>query len=126
VKGAAVLSFLERKGQRVFKRYGFSAEGEAQAGCPAVAQAKDYQPQVLERGRVASALEAVCQNMRQRGLAEALVAEVERQAPAAVYESAADTVNIHIDEVGVKKQKARRSELMTASTAMDPPGTSAQ
>ncbi len=35
-------SFLERKGQQVFERYGFSAEGESQAGCPAVAQAKDY------------------------------------------------------------------------------------
>jgi hypothetical protein len=54
-----VLSFLEHKGQQVFKRYGFSAEGEPQAGCPAVAQAKDYQPQVLETARVASALEAV-------------------------------------------------------------------
>ena len=98
-----MLSFLERKGQQVFERYGFSAEGEPQAGCPVVAQAKDYQPQVLERGRVASALEAVCQDMRQQGLAEAVVAEVERQAPAAVYESAADTVNIHIDEVGVNR-----------------------
>jgi hypothetical protein len=122
-EGAGVLSFLERKGQQVFERYGFSAEGESQAGCPAVAQAKDYQPQVLETARVASALEAVCQDMRQRGLAEVLVAEIERQAPAAVYESAADTVNIHIDEVGVKKQKAQRSEPMTASAATDPPGS---
>jgi hypothetical protein len=123
-EGAAVLSFLERKGQQVFERYGFSAEGESQAGCPAVTQAKDYQPQVLETGRVAFALAAVCQDMCQRGLAEALVAEVERQAPTAVYESAADTVNIHIDEGGVKKQKAQRSEPMTVSavTLSDPPG----
>jgi len=118
-----VLSFLERKGQQVFERYRFSAEGESQAGCPAVAQAKDYQPQVLETARVASALKAVCQDMRQRGLAEVLVTQIERQAPAAVYESAADTVNIHIDEVGVKKQKAQRSEPMTASAATDPPGS---
>ncbi len=66
----------------------------------------------------------MCQDMCLRGLAEVLVAEVERQAPAAVYESAADTVNIHIDEVGVKKQKAQRSEPMTASAATDPPGSS--
>jgi hypothetical protein len=66
-------SFLERKGQQVFERYGFSAEGDPGVGYPAVAQAKDYQPQVLERGRVASALEAVCQDMRQRGLAEVLM-----------------------------------------------------
>ena len=79
-----MLGFLERKGQQVFERYGFSAEGESQAGCPAVRQAKDYQPQVLQTGRVASALEAVCQDMRQRELAEAVVAEVGRQAPAAV------------------------------------------
>lgn len=119
-----MLSFLERKGQRVFERYGLSAEGDPAAGCPAVTQAKDYRPRVLETGRVAAALEAVCQDMRQRGLAEALVAEVERPAPAAVYESAADTVNIHIDEVGVKKQKAQRSEPMTvwAVTLSDPPG----
>lgn len=122
-EGAAVLSFLERKGQQVVERYGFSAQGDPAAGCLVVAQAKDYQPPVLETDRVASALEAVCQDMRQRGLAEALVAEVERQAPTAVYESAADTVNIHIDEVGVKKQKAQRSEPMRVLAAMDPPGS---
>jgi hypothetical protein len=57
------------------------------------------------------------------GLAEAPGAEVERQAPTAGYESAADTVNIPIDEVSVKKQKAQRSEPMTALAAMDPPGS---
>jgi hypothetical protein len=91
-----------------------------------VAQAQDYQPQVLETARVASALEAVCQDMRQQGLAEVVVAEIGRQAPAAVYESAADTVNIHIDEVGVKKQKAQRSEPMTASARRICPAASAR
>lgn len=113
-EGAAVLSFLERKGQQVFEQPGFSAVGEPSVGCQAVSQAEAYQPQVQEARTVTSALATVCQDMRQQGLA-------------AGYESAADTVNIHLDDVGVKEQKAQRSDPVTepAATLSDPPARTA-
>jgi hypothetical protein len=77
-EGAAVLSFLERKGQQVFEQHGFSAVGEPSAGCQAVGQAEAYQPQVQEARTVTSVLATVCQDMRQRGLAEVLVGEVQQ------------------------------------------------
>src|SRR5918992_5983242 len=122
-EGAAVLSFLECKGQQVFEQHGFSAVGEPSAGCQAVSQAEAYQPQVQEARTVTSVLATVCQDMRQRGLAEVLVGEVQQQGLAAGYESAADTVTIHLDDVGVKEQKAQRSDPMTepAATLSDPP-----
>jgi hypothetical protein len=119
-EGAAVLSrhhvqgctysFLERKGQQVFEQHGFSAVGEPSAGCQAVSQAEAYQPQVQEARTVSAALATVCQDMRERGLA-------------AGYESAADTVTIHLDDVGVKEQKAQHGDPVTepAVTLSDPP-----
>jgi hypothetical protein len=126
-EGAAVLSFLERKGQQVFEQHGFSAAGEPSTGCQAVSQAEAYQPQVQEARTVTSALATVCQDMRQRGLAEALVVEVQQRGLAAGYESAADTVTIHLDDVGVKEQKAQRGDPVTepAATLSDPPARTA-
>ena len=136
-EGAAVLSrhhvqgctysFLERKGQQVFEQPGFSAAGEPSAGCQAVSQAEAYQPQVQEARTVTSALATVCQDMRQRGLAEMLVVEVEQRGLAAGYESAADTVTIHLDDGGVKEQKAQRSDPVTepAATLGGPPARTA-
>src|ERR671914_244432 len=122
-EGAAVLSFLECKGQQVFEQHGFSAVGEPSAGCQAVSQAEAYQPQVQEARTVTSVLATVCQDMRQRGLAEVLVGEVQQQGLAAGYESAADTVTIHLDDVGVKEQKAQHGDPVTepAVTLSDTP-----
>ena len=83
-EGAAVLSFLERKGQQGFEQHGFSAAGEPSAGCQGVSQAQAYQPQVQEARRVTSALARVCQDMGQRGLAEMVVVEVQQRGLAGV------------------------------------------
>ena len=107
----------------MFEQHGFSAVGEPSAGCQAVSQAEAYQPQVQEARTVTSALATVCQDMRQRGLAEVLVVEVQQRVAATGYESAADTVNIHPDDMGVKEQKAQRGDpvMEPAATLSDPP-----
>jgi hypothetical protein len=56
-----------------------------------------------------------------------LVVEVQQRGLAGWYESAADTVNIHLDDVGVKEQKAQRGDPVTepAATLSDPPARTA-
>jgi hypothetical protein len=122
-EGAAVLSFLERKGQQGFEQHGFSAAGEPSAGCQGVSQAQAYQPQVQEARRVTSALARVCQDM----VAEMVVVEVQQRGLAGGYESAADTVTIHLDDVGVKEPKAQRRDPVTepAATLGEPPARTA-
>jgi hypothetical protein len=105
-EGAQGLDFLERHSQTVLQQHGFDAQGcPSEAAVVAVAAGVDGR---LEVATVEEQLTAVCQEMAARGLTPAQMAATRRRAAQAVYEDPTQCVNVAVDEVAVKKQKAHR------------------
>jgi hypothetical protein len=105
-EGAQVLDFLERHSQTVLQQHRFDAQGRpSEAAVAAVAAGTDGR---LEAATVEEQLTAVCQEMATRGLTLAQINAARSRAAKAVYEDPAQCVNVAVDDVTVKKQKAHR------------------
>jgi hypothetical protein len=112
-EGARVVDFLERHSQMVLQQHGFDAQGHpGEATVAAVAAGADGR---LETATVEEQLTAVCQEMAARGLTPAQISAARSRAAKAVYEDPAQCVNVAVDDVEVKKQKAHR-QCRTAPT----------
>ena len=105
-EGARVLDFLEQHSQAVLQGRGFDAQGRpSEAAVAAVEAGADSR---LEAATVAEQLTAVCQEMAARGLTPVQIAAARSRAAKAVYEDPTQCVNVAVDDVEVKKQKAHR------------------
>ncbi len=101
-----MLDFLERHSQTVLQQHRFDAQGRpSEAAVAAVAAGTDGR---LEAATVEEQLTAVCQEMATRGLTPAQINAARSRAAKAVYEDPAQCVNVAVDDVTVKKQKAHR------------------
>lgn len=107
-EGGKVIEFLDHHSEKVLRAHQFDAEGRPAASAPLVGELASFEPTRLSDSTVDEALAVVEQAMRQRGLAEALIEEVQQQNHGADYEHPRDTVTIAVDDVGVKEQKAER------------------
>ena len=117
-EGAQVLDFLERHSQTVLQQHGFDAQGHpSEAAVTAVAAGTDGR---LGATRVKKQLTALCQEMAARGLTPAQITAARRRAAQAVYEDPAQCVNVVVDDVEVKKQKAHRQRRTPPPAAVVP------
>lgn len=118
-EGARVLDFLERHSQTVLQRHEFDAQGRpSEAVVAAVEAGADSR---LEAAMVEKQLTAVCQEMEARGLTPAQIAAARSRAAKAVYEDPTQCVNVAVDDVEVKKQKAHRQRrTLSTSAAITP------
>ena len=107
-EGGKVIEFLDHHSEKVLSAHQFDLEGRPAASAPLVGELASFEPTRLSDSTIDEALAAVEQAMRQRGLAEELIEEVKQQNHGADYEQHHDTVNIAVDDVGVKEQKAER------------------
>jgi hypothetical protein len=106
-EGSRVLDFLERHSQSILQAHGFDAQGQPHAAPVAQAAATPYSSlsgKCLEQG-----LTAVCEAMQARGFSPEHIASVRTQSAGAVYEDPAQSTNVAIDDIEVKKQKAHRA-----------------
>ena len=124
-EGAAVLAFLDAESTRLLKRHGFSAEGSPLATA-AIGNEAESPPATLSREKVTAAWREVEERMQQQQMSAHQIQQVAQQQEA-VYEDPAETVNIHVDDVGVKEQKERRgTEQKSAPAGTSPsPGEDA-
>jgi hypothetical protein len=113
-EGTRVLSFLEHHSQSVLQAHGFDAKGQASE--VAVARFKAGTDKRLSARRVNQGLTGVCQEMAARGFSPAQIATVQSQAARAVHEDPAHCTNVAIDDVEVKKQKAKRERPAAPAT----------
>ena len=107
-EGRQIIALLACQSERVLRSHRFGADGCPEPGALQRRELESFEPARLNEQTVAEALASVEQAMRQRGLAEELIAEVQQQRHGADYEHHHDTVNIAVDDVGVKEQKAER------------------
>lgn len=107
-EGGKVIEFLDRHSEKVLSTHQFDGEGRPEPGAPLRAEVESFKPTKLSDKTVNEALASVEQAMRKRGLAEELIEEVKQHSHGADYEQRSDTVNIGVDDVGVKEQKAQR------------------
>ncbi len=108
-EGTKVIHFLERKSAEVLKSHHFTEDGTPDVECPVLCQIENCKPATLKKKEVASALAPVAQAMRKRGLSEELIDKVNQGVCSCDYEHPKEMVNISMDDVGVKEQKAERS-----------------
>lgn len=119
-EGAQVLDFLERHSQTVLQQHGFDGQGRpSEAAVAAVAAGTDGR---LEAAMVEQQLMVVCQEMEARGLTPAQIAAARSRAAKAVYEDPTQCLNVAVDDVEVKKQKAHRQRRTPSPPAASPPG----
>jgi hypothetical protein len=130
-EGEQVLAVLERHSQTVLQQHGFDTQGRpSEAAVAAVVAGRDRR---LKAATVEEPLTAVCQEMAARGLTPTQVAAARNRAIQAVYEDPAQCVNVAVDDVQVKQQKAHRQHrapptaaaiapLETAAPAATPAG----
>jgi hypothetical protein len=107
-EGRQVIEFLECHSERVLRSHRFDADGRPERSAPLCGEVESFVPTRLSEPTVNAALAVIEQTMRQRGLDEGLIEAVKQQRHGADYEQHHDTVNIAVDDVGVKEQKAER------------------
>ncbi len=107
-EGRQVMAFLDHHSGRVLKAHRFGANGCPEQSAPRFGEVESFVPSQLAERTVNEGLAVIEQTMRQRGLDDALIEAVQQQCHGADYEQRHDTVNIAVDEVGVKEQKAER------------------
>lgn len=107
-EGRQVIEFLDRHRERVLSAHRFDAEGRPEPAAPVLGELESFAPARLSEPTIDEALAAVEHAMRQRGLDEELIEEVQHHRRDADYEQRHDTVTIAVDEVGVKEQKVQR------------------
>jgi len=106
LEGMAVLKFLEMESACVLKEHGFAENGRPLPEA-AVLEEPTSLPPTLAREKVEEAWREVEQMMQKRGMPESQIQDAARQKEA-VYEDPRATVNVHVDDVGVKEQKEQR------------------
>ncbi len=109
-EGLKVIDFLQNKSQRILREHGFDAHGVAETQSPGREQTADTAAGVLEAESISRGLGTVCQAMQKRDISEQAVAEVREKAAERIDEKPEETVYIYLDDVGVKEQKAHRSD----------------
>lgn len=109
-EGQAVVDFLRIKTSQVLSDHEFTEGGAPEAGCEAVAELQRRRWPAPSANAVAAALGQVQEKMAERGLDETAQRAVAEQAKVAVLEQAEQSVNLYVDEIGVKRQKAHRDE----------------
>ncbi len=108
-EGRKVIEFLDHHSEKVLSTHQFDSEGRPQPDARLRAEVESFKPSKLNEQTLDEALVSVEQAMRQRGLDEELIEEVKQHSSHEVdYEQRHDTVNIAVDDVGVKEQKAER------------------
>jgi hypothetical protein len=118
-EGTAVLAFLDQESTRLLKRHGFTAAGTPLPKATA-SNERESPPATLSREKVEEAWQEVEQRMQKQQMSASHIRQAAQQ-QAAVYEDPAETVNIHVDDVGVKEQKERRgSEEAREAVAASP------
>jgi len=118
-EGRKVIEFLDRHSEKVLSRHQFDGAGHPESGAPLRAEVESLTPSQLSDKTVNEALASVEQAMRRRGLGEEPIAEVQQQSHGADYEQRGDTINIGVDDVGVKEQKAERVHQRGRSAAAE-------
>ena len=118
-EGTRVLSFLDRHSESVLQSHGFDVQGQPPG--PVVAEVKAGTDRRLSTEEVNQGLTVVCQQMEVRGFSPEQISTVETQATEAVYEDPAHCVNVAIDDVTVKKQKAQRERPRAAASEAPAP-----
>jgi hypothetical protein len=119
-QGAKVIQFLERKSDEVLRASHFQEDGTFEEGCPVVKEMEGIHAAHLLEKEVKDAMETVGQAMRRRGFSEELIGEVSQKSRVADYEQGENTVNIFMDDVGVKEQKEERvKDVADAEKAQD-------
>jgi hypothetical protein len=121
-EGVKVIEFLDRHSAQVLSAHRFGHDGRPEADAPLLGEVESFEPARLSEKTIDAALASVEHAMRQRGLAEELIEEVKHHSHGADYEQRNDTVNIALDDVGVKEQKAERVRQggLSATAAADP------
>jgi len=114
-EGTAVLAFLDKESGRILKSHGFSAEGTPLPKAT-IGNAAESPPATLSREKVAEAWRKVEERMHEQQMSASHIAQAAQQQEA-IYEDPAETVNIHVDDVGVKEQKEQRGTEERSETA---------
>ena len=118
-EGRQVMAFLDRHSERVLRSHCFDADGRPERSAALCGEMESFMPTRLSEPTVNAALTLIEQTMRQRGLEEELIEAVKQQRHGADYEQHPDTVNIAVDDIGVKEQKAERVRQSGAAVATE-------
>jgi hypothetical protein len=105
-QGTAALEFMETESTRILKEHEFADDGTPLPGA-SVLQESSSLPATLADAKVEDAWSKVERQMQEQGVSQAQIqhaAEFKKRD----YEDPQAAVNIHVDDVGVKKQKERR------------------
>jgi len=108
-EGLNVLDFMDKKTKSILKEHNFNPQGIPEAQC--VVTQKIAEPVYIEQQTVQKALSGVLETMSQKGFSATDMEQVEKAAFSnEIYEKAEQCVYVHIDDVGVKKQKEQRDK----------------
>lgn len=117
-EGLKVLNFLTRKTENIFKKQGFNAEGVPEPDCAVLERIP--KPAYVEQNTLQPALAAVCEEMGKKGLSAEAIKKVQNTViDNKAYETAGQSVYVHIDDVGVKKQKQHRNKKSSDHKAVE-------
>jgi hypothetical protein len=117
-QGRAAIQHLEAESARLFQEHHFAEDGTRLPGAAGLPEAP---PATCDEQQVHEARRAMQEEMHARGMSEGQVQAAARspqdtQKPRA-YEAPEATVNIYMDDVGVKEQKAQRDRDTAGETA---------
>jgi len=108
-EGLKVLDFITHKTKKTFQEHKFTSEGVPDTDC-SVAKEIPEASYLGEKG-LQTALTSVCSEMSKKGFSPDDITTVRKSTVGnKVYENPEGTVYVHIDDVGVKKQKEHRDK----------------
>ena len=108
-EGLKVLDFITHKTKKTFEEHHFTSEGEPDTDCSVVKEIPEAS--YLEGKGLQTALTSVCSEMSTKGFSSDDIATVRKSTVGNEgYENPEGTVYVHIDDVGVKKQKEHRDK----------------
>ncbi len=108
-EGLKVLDFIAHKTEKTFEEHHFTSEGEPDTDCSVVKEIPE--DSYLEETGLQTALTSVCSEMSKKGFSSDDIMIVRKSTVGnKVYENPEGTVYVHIDDVGVKKQKEHRDK----------------
>lgn len=123
-EGAAVLRSLETESAKILREHHFAEDGRPLPEAEAV-QASASSPAQLASQKVEEAWQEVERQMREQGMSEGQIQDAAKLKEA-VYEDPAATVNVHVDDVGVKQQKEHRVRQSVSPPAPEVQATAGQ
>jgi hypothetical protein len=113
-EGEKISNFLKKKSDRLLLQAGFSREGmpsidnETVKRSTAETTAQEETDRLQGRPDIDIARQKVTAEMTRLGMSDAQKEEMEKNLKEEKYERAEEVINIHVDGVGVKKQKETR------------------